>query len=132
LDLQPEILVAQQTTPAKKAAAQPSAADWSIADAGATQILRNWYNVPILELLTLANFDGTAAAISRRLGLSKTTTEVALRELEMIGLIKNKKGRFVKTESRLRFTSSKSTTLIRKFHDEMLEKSQLELRNANS
>ena len=130
LDVEPEMLVPK--TPAKKEKAPPAAADWSIADIEATQILRNWYNVPILELLTLSNFDGSAAAISRRLKLSKATTEIALRELEMMGLIQNKEGRYVKTESRLRFTSSKSTTLIRKFHDEMLEKSQFELRNATT
>jgi uncharacterized protein (TIGR02147 family) len=88
--------------------------------------------VPILELTTLSNFDGTAATIARRLNLSLASTEVALRELISLGLITVNEGRFEKTNCKLRITSAKSLAAIRHFHDEMLKKSQAELRGSQS
>ncbi len=131
LDVEPELLSPPEIKKSKDDVT-PAVADWALADVEATQILRNWYYIPILELTTLANFDGTATEVSQRLNLSATTAEIALRELVSLGLLKVTDGKYLKTESKLRITSSKSLPLIRKFHDEMLERGQLELRHANS
>ena len=134
LDVEPELLAGllQDRVLKKGSEVSSPATDWPIADMQATQILRNWYNVPILEITTLANFDGTAATIARRLNLSLTSTEIALRELISLGLITVNEGRYEKTDRKLRITSAKSLAAIRHFHDEMLEKSQIELRVAQS
>lgn len=128
LDIEPELLDPN----AKIQVVNQAVEDWVIADDKAIQALRNWYYIPILELTTLRNFDGTAAAIGRRLKLSLPTTEIALRELVSLGLLAVENGRYRKADGKLRFTSAKSIHLIRKFHDEMLEKAQQELRTATS
>lgn len=132
LDVEPELLAKERAaeTP-KKANVKVSGAfqDWELAEVEATQILRNWYNLPILELTTLENFDGTAESISKRLKISPTTTEIALRELVGLGLIECTDGRYRKTATKLRFITSKTNNLFRKFHDDMLEQGQVELRN---
>jgi uncharacterized protein (TIGR02147 family) len=131
LDVEPELLVSPTARTSKKAPEVNTAIDdWGMADMRATQVLRNWYNVPIVVLATLENFDGRPESIARRLGLSKTTTEIALRELVSLDLLREVDGLYEKTENKLRITSSKSISVIRKFHDEMLEKSQQALRNA--
>ena len=133
LDVEPELLSMKAPKALKKAPEVNHAIDdWAMADMQATQVLRNWYNVPIVVMMTLENFDGSPETIARRLGLSKTTTEVALRELVSLGLVQKVGERFEKTESKLRITSSKSISVIRKFHDEMLEKSQQLLRQAGN
>jgi uncharacterized protein (TIGR02147 family) len=126
LDVEPELLAPKKKSKTTNAAV----AEWALADMQATQILRNWYYIPILELTTLVDFDGKAETVARRLNLSTKTTEVALRELVGLGLLRLEDGRYAKSEQKLRITSSKSLPLIRKFHDEMLEQSQQHLRTA--
>lgn len=130
LDVEPELLAAKSKR--KVTSVTPAVADWVLADNEATQILRNWYYIPILELTTLAGFDGRMESIARRLNLSIATTEIALRELVGLKLLRVQGQRYQKTHNKLRITSAKSVPLIRKFHDEMLEKSQQELRTAHS
>lgn len=108
--------------------ATPAIDDWAIATNDAQQILRAWHFIPILELTDATGFDGSAAQISARLGLTPYATEMALAELERIGLIEAVDGRYRKTDKKLRITASRPNPLIRKFHDEMMERSQLLLR----
>ena len=134
LDVEPELLVPEPITgPARKVSEVNSAVeDWTVANKDTLQILRSWYYLPILEFTTLTNFDGSAAMIARRLKISPTATELALKEMMALGLLKLEKGRYCKVDRKIRFTSAKSIALIRHFHDEMLEKGQQELRTAIS
>lgn len=127
LDVEPELLnkpTQHHVTPAVE--------DWVLTEKDAVKILRNWYYLPLLELTTLQNFDGSSEAIAKRLGLSVEVAEIALRELTSLGLIRWENGRPVKADSKIRFTSSKSVQAFRKFHDDMLEKAQQELRAAST
>lgn len=126
LDVEPELL--NKNEPEKMMEAR----EWTLAEKDATRILRNWYYIPVLEFTTLENYDGSVSEIARRLGLSVQTTEITLRELTDLGLLKSVDGRLMKTDSLLKFTSSKSVLAFRKFHDEMLEKSQETLRKATA
>lgn len=128
LDIEPEML----SMPKRRVQVRSEVEDWSLAGVDAHKILRNWYYIPILELTTLADFDGSAQSIAERLGLSQTSTAVALRELIGLGLVEIRDGKYAKTDSKLRFTSATTTHLIRKFHDDMLEKGQHALRTAVS
>lgn len=133
LDVEPELLAGLESELKEQSQMEKVTAeieDWSISEKTASQVLRNWYNVPILELITLSNYDGSAEQIARRLGLSLATTEVALRELTSHGLVQVVDGRYAKSHHKLRVTSSKSIAPIRNFHDQMLERSQQELRNS--
>jgi uncharacterized protein (TIGR02147 family) len=126
LDVEPELF--NKAEPEKIMAVE----DWQLAEKDSLRILRNWYYIPVMEFTTLENFDGSISEIARRLGLSIQTAEITLRELTDLGLLKIVDGRPVKTNALLKFTSSKTVLAFRKFHDEMLEKSQETLRKATS
>jgi uncharacterized protein (TIGR02147 family) len=124
LDVEPELLGPETTTTSVTSAVD----EWEIAEPQSKQILRNWYYIPILELVMLSNFDGELESIARRLGLSLTTVGIAVRELVDLGLLKQVDGRHTKTKTLLRFTSATSLHLIRQFHDAMLTRAREELR----
>ena len=123
LDIEPELL-----NPQKVDEVTSAVEDWQIAEPQSKQILRNWFYIPILVMSTLADFDGTVESIARRLSLSVAAVEIALRELESLGLLKQVKGRYEKTATRFRITSAASLHLIRQFHDSMLIRAREELR----
>jgi len=133
LDVEPELLAGASPTKRKQKTVVTSPVDdWAISRKETAQILRNWYYVAILEFTTLQNYDGKIETIARRLRLSTQTVEIALREMLSLGLVNLEKGRYKKSDEKIRFTSSTSTHLIRKFHDDILERCQLELRNATT
>lgn len=134
LDVEPELL----SKPAPSASRSPEKIDlsahqdWQLAESETMQLLRNWFYLPIMELTLLSDFEGGAEEIARRLRLSQTATDIALRELMALGLVTCEDGRYRKTRRKLKFAAAKSTNLIRRFHHEMLEKAQEELRTATS
>jgi len=116
----------------KKGRAQVNTAleSWQLTQKDGFNALKQWFYLPILSFTTLANFDGTKEMIARRLGLSSLTVEVAVRELISSGLLIEEEGRLVATSNKRRWSDSKSLKEIRRFHDQMLEKAQTELRTA--
>jgi len=133
LDIEPDFFAPPAASPAPAQSESIAAfEDWDIAQGDHLQVLRNWFYLPIMELTTLAHFSGTAEEIARRLRLSQATTDIALRELVALGLMAYDNGRYRKTSRKIKFASAKSTHLIRRFHHEMLEKAQEELRTATS
>ena len=134
LDVEPELLRApskRETTRAGQELSSP-VDDWTLTDQDSMQVLKKWYYLPILELTTLTNFDGSVQTIAKRLRLSLPVAELAVRDLLSLKLLSRENGRLRKTQEKIRFTSSKSHPLIRKFHEEMLEKGQQELRMSTS
>ena len=133
LDVEPEFLaVLPQKSRKRTQIANTHADEYEIVKKEAEVVLRNWFYIAILELTTLENYDGSVEMIATRLRLSPTAVEIALRELQAIGLLENKSGRYRKTKSKIRFASAVSTHLIRKFHDDMMAQCQTELRSATS
>jgi len=112
-----------------KRSVESSLEDWDLANAKTMLVLRQWFYLPILEFTTLETYDGDLAEMARRLGLPPPLVEIAVRELKEHGLLLEKNGKLVKTKKKLRWGSGKSVEQIRKFHDEMLERAQHELRN---
>lgn len=111
-----------------KAAMKTSKEDWALAGDSSLRVLSQWFYLPILEFITLGNFDGTADQIARRLGLSKTAVEIALQEMLSLGLVVLNNGRHQKADIKLRWASAKSLAEIRKFHEEMMQKALENLR----
>lgn len=128
LNVEPELFVPR----ARTAKVPESLSEWEIADDQADRILRSWFYLPILELTTLTDFDGTAESVARRLQIAQPTVDVALKELLSLGLLKKVDGKYQKVHARIRFTGSKSMELVRRFHAEMLEKSRRHLLEATS
>lgn len=111
---------------------QTSLQEWELAETPDFNILRQWFYLALLDITTLTNFDGTTKMMAQRLGLSLTATEIAVRELLAKGLLVEEKGRLRKTRKKLRWGSAQALNDIRHFHDQMLEKAQIELRQATS
>jgi uncharacterized protein (TIGR02147 family) len=111
-----------------KAEVETSLQDWELTDDQSLSALRQWFYLPILEFVTLKNYDGSSAQIARRLNLSVTAVDIALEELTSLGLLKKESGRFKKTKKKMRWGSAKSLREVRRFHDQMLGKAQEVLR----
>lgn len=106
--------------PAEAAADRES---WDLAEKETFSVLRQWFYLAILEFTTLKSFDGTAGSIARRLGVGPGAAEVALKELQSLGLLTEKNGRLRKAKKHLRWsTNSKFLPDVRRFHSQMLKK----------
>jgi uncharacterized protein (TIGR02147 family) len=104
-----------------RAQVESTTGDWELTES--FNVLRQWFYLPILEFTTLENFDGSLEKISSRLGISKTSTEIATRELLSLGLLKELDGRLKKSSKKLRWsTSTKHLADVRKYHGQMLKK----------
>ena len=115
----------EQVTPKKgKAKVESKIQDWELSDKASFTILRQWFYLAILEFTTLPSFDGSLEVIAKRLGISLPSVEVATRELESLGLLKDFGGRLVKAQKHLRWGTSKHLQEIRKFHGQLLQKAQ--------
>lgn len=103
---------------------------WDLVNQQAYEVsLRQWFYLAILEFTTLKNYDGSADTIAQKLGISPVSVGIAVRELAAAGFLKEvDEGRFIKTNKKFRWGSSKSIESIRRFHDQMLEKAQIQLR----
>jgi uncharacterized protein (TIGR02147 family) len=90
-------------------------------------LLSPWYNVPIMDLTTCANFEKDPAWIARQLGLSRYQVEQALLQLTANGFLKETKKGFKKIEDKMRISSNESHVEIRKFHGHMIDRAKEEL-----
>ena len=90
-------------------------------------LLRNWYYVAILDLVSLKQFQPNPAWIAKKLKISLYQVETALKALFAAGLLIEKDGRWVKSKHKLRFSTKASKESVRLFHRQMIEKSLSEL-----
>ena len=104
-------------------------ADWELPEKAGFLALKQWFYLPLLEMTTFAGFDGSSTVIAQRLGLAKETVEVALRELESVGLLKIEDGIPRKIARKLRWSTVKFLPAVRVFHDQMLARAQNLLRH---
>lgn len=136
LDIEPEVFEnlkkSHKNTPQnpepKSIARNTAFEGWELSEENSVRILRQWFYLPILEFLTLTNFDGTNAQIARKLGLSNSTVEIAVNEMISLGLIELDNTRPKKAQVKLRWGSAKSLAEIRNFHAQMLVRAQDNLR----
>lgn len=103
---------------------------WEPAENSKFEILRQWFYIAILDLTSTRDFDGKIETIARRLKISTVSTEVAVRELIANGLLQEIDGRLSKSKMRVRLASQKKLDLIRRFHSQMMDKAQDELKTA--
>ena len=95
-------------------------------------ILSSWYYVAILDLCTCAHFQKNNDWIAKQLGITPYQVEFALKRLQDLGAIVETKSGFKKVISKIRLACHESHSDIRKFHAQMIEKAQEELRNKTS
>jgi transcriptional regulator with XRE-family HTH domain len=106
--------------------------NWDFAENSSFSVLRQWFYLPILECTTLKGYDGSFKKIAKKLGLSETVVEIAVREMAALGLMIEKNGHFTKSKSMLRWSTSTSKSEVRNFHHQMMTKAQELLRFSNT
>lgn len=89
-----------------------------------------WYHVALLDLVTCADFREDLKWIAQRLGLTESQVKSALHYLEFKGYLQRENGRLVKSESKIRFPTSRSHPTIRNYHTLMAKKAIRELEKA--
>jgi uncharacterized protein (TIGR02147 family) len=88
-------------------------------------LLERWYYLPILNYLTLSKAEKTAPAIGKRLKLSPTDVESALRYLKSLGYVEvGSQGEVRSTKLKARFPTAKSQQKIRDYHLIMMKKAE--------
>lgn len=86
------------------------------------KLISEWYYYAILELITLDDFKSDANWISSMLGLEVQTTEVALKRLERLGLIKISSEGISSTGAQLDTTYDVPSFYIKKHNAQILSK----------
>ncbi len=90
-------------------------------------ILNDWYNIVIMDLTTCKDFVNEPAWIAKKLKITQLEVEIAIENLKRHGLLGEADGKLVKLETKLRFPTKMSQTVIRKFHKQMIKKAFEEL-----
>jgi uncharacterized protein (TIGR02147 family) len=90
-------------------------------------LLRSWYSVAILDLVSLKNFKPDLNWIAEKIGISVYQASTAVADLFKAGLLREEKGQWFKTKFKLRFSTKASKEAVRSFHRQMMEKALKEL-----
>jgi uncharacterized protein (TIGR02147 family) len=86
------------------------------------EILNDWYNVAILDLTTCVDFESSPTWIAKKLKITQLEVEISVENLKRLGMLVVVDGKLQKEESKLRFPTKTSQTVIRKFHKQMIKK----------
>lgn len=89
-------------------------------------VLRNWYNIAILDLLT-CDVETSPKNIAKKFKLELGKVEIALKELEKEGLAVQEDGVWKKTQLKMSFPTVNLQTEVNGFHKQMVKKSYEEL-----
>lgn len=90
-------------------------------------LLRNWYSIAILDMVSLKGFKPQIEWIARRLKISRYQAEIAIRALFDVGLLVDEQGVWKKAKGKLRFSTKSSKESVRHYHKQMIEKAVTEL-----
>jgi uncharacterized protein (TIGR02147 family) len=90
-------------------------------------LISEWYHFAILNLLECEDFEWNSAWISRRLGISRIQTQMAMELLLKMGLVERKNGRYAGKSSTVLTNSEIPSGAIRSYHRQILEKAILAL-----
>jgi uncharacterized protein (TIGR02147 family) len=90
-------------------------------------ILRNWYFVSILDLVTLSNFKPDISWIAKKLKISHYQADMAVKALFAAKLLTEENGLWKKTKFKMVFSTKSSKETVRVFHKQMIEKAVVEL-----
>lgn len=90
----------------------------------------DWYHFAIINLLDTKGFRWNAQHISRRLGISATEAQLAMRNLERTGLVHlGRSGNSSSAKANWEVSSHIPSAAIRKYHRQILEKAAHSLEN---
>ncbi len=94
------------------------------------RIISDWYHVGIMELTLVEGFQSTPTWIAKELGITPLEAKLAVERLLKLGLLKEEKGKLVKTLERVTTADKHLTTpALRKHQKQILEKAIYSLEN---
>jgi uncharacterized protein (TIGR02147 family) len=91
----------------------------------AFQVISDWQHYAILELVSCRGFKMSGEYVARRLGIEAAQAVAALNRLVRLGLLKQSKGRWVKSSAFIATPTDKPSRALRNFHAQMIEKAKL-------
>lgn len=92
-------------------------------------VIKNWYNIAILNYISCERLNDSSEAIAKYFGLTLREVNQSLQTLEANGLIEKENGQWGKVEKNSYFPTTKSQSEVRDFHRQMIQKSYQELSN---
>lgn len=97
-------------------------ADRKQLDVDTFHLISEWYHFAVLNLVDCLGFRWQAAHIAKRLGISLTQAQMAMRLLTRLGLVKKRNGRIICAKDYVLSPSGAPSAAIRNFHRQMLVK----------
>lgn len=91
-------------------------------------LLRKWFYVVLLDLITCSDFKNDISWISKRMGIDGKNVSEAIRLLVDLGYAKKSaNGELKKSQKKMRFATTRSLGRVRDFHRQMIQLSLQEL-----
>ncbi|MGZ3774690.1 MAG: TIGR02147 family protein [Pseudobdellovibrionaceae bacterium] len=118
-----------QRTSRKKAQAKNDPSVYSEKSMKYFTALENWYELPILDLLTCSDPPKNSQEIAKKLGIRHDQAQNALSRLSAVGLIETENGTMKKKERYIRFPSKVPSQISRNYYRQILQKASTELNN---
>jgi uncharacterized protein (TIGR02147 family) len=88
-------------------------------------IIGDWYHFAILTLMRVKNFKSDINWIAERLGLSKSTVQLAMDRLKRVELVKeDNKHHWTRSKTRFRTTDDVANISVRKAHAQYIDKAR--------
>jgi hypothetical protein len=91
-------------------------------------VLDNWYDLPLLDLLTCVDAPQTTEGLARALGLTSQEVQTSLEKSSKLGLAKLSEEGWRKTKSKIRFPTVGANEITRRYYEQVLERAARELR----
>lgn len=93
-----------------------------VQEADQLEMIKEWYHIPILEMIYLTDFNYKAPDLAKRLGITAFQAENALSRLCRLGLLKLQGVEYIKSDTNIVFRSPKRHEAFKAFHCEMIDK----------
>jgi uncharacterized protein (TIGR02147 family) len=94
------------------------------------ELLSKWYNLAILELTYCKDFKSNTRWMAQRLNISPEEVKISVAQLLKAGLlVKTVDGKLKKSKAKIEFSTPRSESAIRNFHESMIERARIALQN---
>lgn len=88
------------------------------------EILREWYNIAILELMELETFESNYSWIAKELEITELQVKMAIEKLLELKLIEFKNNKYIKTQKILKIDKNVPSSLMKDYYDQLLSKAK--------
>jgi len=92
------------------------------------ELLREWYNIAILELMDTEGFSSNPSWISKELGITSFLVKESIKKLLNLGVVENQSGQLKKTQRILKISQSIPSDLMKNYYDQLLSRAKESIR----